>query len=427
MSTERAPKDQDRLAVVDVMRGVAVVLMILWHTAQAWIATRFQTGAFWDTLRLLGGLAAPSFLFLAGMGVGLKAISDQRRGVPRAHTAIALAARGAEIVFLGYVLRLQMWAIDSGGLFHSGLWRVATPAIIGVALAVVGLRRLAKLDIASSIVGAGGIAWLVLALYQLSEIAPRAIVGALRVDVLQAIGVAIAVVALLGSAINAFRRERIWILVVAATILALCVHRVALMLPGSLPVPLAGYLAQWAVPVGAPRPTLFPIIPWVCYALVGSATSVVWARSRHLGRTLFWYAACGAMVAVATSESWSWTFTVRLNAPDIIPLLRVVHRIGCVYVLFALALLLGRFSKPLHTLGQASLLVYWVHLEFAFGIAAWWARDERRGALDPFQWFLGFVALTTAMWAMALLRGSLRRGPIKKWMTCPLRKKSASL
>src|SRR5438132_8377864 len=58
-----------RLAYVDLARGIAVLLMIEAHTLDAW--TRFadrKTRGFGDAT-ILGGFAAPMFLWLAGLGV----------------------------------------------------------------------------------------------------------------------------------------------------------------------------------------------------------------------------------------------------------------------------------------------------------------------------------------------------------------------
>jgi hypothetical protein len=60
-------------------------------------------------------------------------------------------------------------------------------------------------------------------------------------------------------------------------------------------------------------------------------------------------------------------------------------------------------------LGRASLLVYWVHLEFAFGAAA--RPFSRR--LDLFGWALGSAILLCAMWFMAYVRVMRPRLPFR--------------
>ena len=92
-----------RLDFIDALRGVAVVLMILWHTADSWLAASARSVGGQETtsysiLRLLGGTAAPLFLLLAGVAHGLKAAADARKGTAPALAMRGAAARGLELV-----------------------------------------------------------------------------------------------------------------------------------------------------------------------------------------------------------------------------------------------------------------------------------------------------------------------------------------
>jgi hypothetical protein len=90
----------------------------------------------------------------------------------------------------------------------------------------------------------------------------------------------------------------------------------------------------------------------------------------------------------------------------------VGYRAGCVLVLGALAVALSRPAMPLRnglfTLGRASLFVYWVHLEFAFGRVA--KPIIHRLGLEV--WALGLcllaVAMTFAAGGWLALRSALR-------------------
>ena len=89
-----------RLPFVDWARGFAVVAMVLWHSGDAWLRQELHTGESFFFLRFVGGLAAPAFLMLAGMGMALGA-----RPTPDSVTAgsrlLTGSARGAEIIVLG--------------------------------------------------------------------------------------------------------------------------------------------------------------------------------------------------------------------------------------------------------------------------------------------------------------------------------------
>ncbi len=86
-----------RRAYVDWARGVAVLLMIEAHTADAW--TRLdvrRTIAFRDAT-VLGGFAAPLFLWLAGLAVVLAATRTAERGGSRPSAVEMICRRGLEI------------------------------------------------------------------------------------------------------------------------------------------------------------------------------------------------------------------------------------------------------------------------------------------------------------------------------------------
>ena len=60
------PTGDRRLLYVDWLRGLAVVIMILWHSMDAWTAPWARSGSVFAVVIVLGGWAAPLFLFLAG-------------------------------------------------------------------------------------------------------------------------------------------------------------------------------------------------------------------------------------------------------------------------------------------------------------------------------------------------------------------------
>ena len=81
---------RQRLDFVDAQRGLAVVLMIWMHTADAWLEPALKQGRNWDIVRSLGGLAAPTFLLL--VGVSLVPRAARCRGRTRAVSSPAVCS-----------------------------------------------------------------------------------------------------------------------------------------------------------------------------------------------------------------------------------------------------------------------------------------------------------------------------------------------
>jgi uncharacterized membrane protein len=127
---------------LDWERGLAVLVMVEVHTHDAWLAPAAPRGAVHDVLRMVGGFAAPSFLFMAGLSQVLGDTALERRGVSppdrrrRAFSralrllVIAYAFRGAEYLFGGMyqvpggwrdLLRVDILNVIAVGLAGSAL------------------------------------------------------------------------------------------------------------------------------------------------------------------------------------------------------------------------------------------------------------------------------------------------------------------
>jgi uncharacterized membrane protein len=165
--------------------------------------------------------------------------------------------------------------------------------------------------------------------------------------------------------------------IVAAVAVALLTPGLRARMPGMLPVPIAGYVAGWDVPQGTLVPTLFPLFPWLAYACVGATVGLVIGAAGSSARAIkaaLVLSLFGVVLALASCEAFRPAQRLLLAVPDATPLVRVIYRVGVALGLLAVALVLSRpglpSRKPLLSLGKASLFVYWVHLEFAFGALA---------------------------------------------------------
>src|ERR1051326_8449616 len=64
---------------LDVMRGVAVLIMIEAHLIDSWTRAADHQSHWFRQSMVLGGFAAPLFLFFAGVAVAMSAGSEGRR------------------------------------------------------------------------------------------------------------------------------------------------------------------------------------------------------------------------------------------------------------------------------------------------------------------------------------------------------------
>jgi uncharacterized membrane protein len=413
---------QPRLDFIDVHRGLAVVLMIWMHSADAWLRPVLKTGLRWDDpwnlIRSAGGLAAPIFLLLAGTscGIGLWRAAARTGASPGAVARDAAAvsdeareqvARGLQLVVLGYALRLQMWLVDAGGARLTSGWLATLALGLGYLWAFQALGRAGRREASAALAGRSALS-LVVGFWIASGIAQPSASALVRVDVLQAIGASLAIAAALHRPLLRVP----WLGVVLGALVAFATHHVREWVPGVLPVPVAAYLAQWPPLPGRSYASLFPLFPWLGYALAGVSLGQWLASAAAHGReqrAAVIAALIGIPLAVLACEPLPMAKALVAAAPESLQLVRVVYRIGASLILLGLALVLARpampFSSSLRALGQASLFVYWAHLQLTFGILA----KPLARALELASWGFGFALLTVAMALIAPHWLALRR------------------
>jgi uncharacterized membrane protein len=100
-----------RRAYIDWARGIAVLLMIEAHTTDAWTRPADKRGLFYRDANILGGFAAPLFLWLRG-SPWLAATRSAERTGSRAAALEAIVRRGLIIFILAFLFRIQAFIVS---------------------------------------------------------------------------------------------------------------------------------------------------------------------------------------------------------------------------------------------------------------------------------------------------------------------------
>ena len=321
-----SPPSTSRLAYIDWMRGLACVLMFQTHCYDAWLNPASRKTTFYMWSQLGGTLPAPLFLFLAGISFALVTDKLKQKGLSPNQVAHATMRRGAEILGLGFLFRLQEYVIAWGWSPWSDLLRVDILNTIGLSMMLMGVM-----------------CWIVLRLS--GESPARPVLGA------TAGGMALLISLLTPLLWTSWR-------------------------PRWLPWPIESYL-DGVHNLGQPQSWLFPVFPWTAFAFAGLAAGFFllsdWARKREAA--VFVLAGAGGVGLIYLAR---WM--------DARPQLYAVYdfwhtspnffliRVGLVLLtVLAVAYAWCRWGagqwgfSPLIQLGQTSLLVYWVHIEFVYG------------------------------------------------------------
>jgi uncharacterized membrane protein len=345
-----------RLAYIDWMRGLACVLMFQTHCYDSWLSGNARKSTFFMWSQLGGTLPAPLFLFLAGISFALVTDKLRQKGVAANQIARTTIRRGAEIFGLGLLFRLQEYVIAWGWAPWSDVLRVDILNTIGLSMMLMGV-----------------VCWMVLRLNWGAQ--ARFALGITAV----AFGMSIS---LLSPLMWTSWRPR-W-----------------------LPWPIESYV-DGVHNLGVPQSWLFPIFPWTAFAFIGLATGFLLLSDRagKLGATTFMLAGVGGIGLIYLAR-WLDARPERLYETDDFwhtsPNFFLI-RVGLLMMIMAAAYLWCRWGagqwgfSPLIQLGQTSLLVYWVHIEFVYGrlsILPKRAVDIRTASFGLLAIFLSMVLLS---------------------------------
>jgi uncharacterized membrane protein len=306
------------------MRGLACLVMFQTHCYDSWLSPAARKTKFFMYSQLGGTLPAPLFLFLAGISFALVTAKLHRNGLPPSQIACTTIRRGAEILALGLAFRLQEFLIAWGWAPWSDLLRVDILNTIGVSMMLMGV-----------------LCWLV------SQAAPQRI---------SALPLAAAATSLAISLLTPL----IW-----------TVWR-----PDGLPWPVESYI-NGVHNLGEPQAWLFPVFPWSAFAFAGLAVGFLlqsdWARTRET--FIFLSAAPVGWLLIEFARG------LDAHGSEIYPIYDFWHtspnffliRVGILLMILSASYawcrwgLATRGFSPVIQLGQTSLLVYWVHIEFVYG------------------------------------------------------------
>lgn len=346
-----APGPAGRLSYIDWMRGLAILIMIEAHVLDAWTRpTDRQTLAF-AISAILAGFAAPMFLFLAGVSVALAASSGERKTGSAARAAARVERRGWEVFGLAYLFRLQAYILNPKAML-AGVLKVDILNIMGPSIvAAAALWRLA---------------------------------GRTRLRLIAFGGAALAV-----ALATPLVRSASWI--------------------GALPPPVQWYLRP------TPGRNNFTFFPWGGFVLAGALVGVVIDRTRGqeaeqrlhawmIPAALIFTAACyaGSYLPSIYADSQFWTsspmfFLLRVGI--------ITATLSILYFYERRPRMLGsawRWSSPMVLFGQASLFVYWVHVELVYGVAS----EPLHRNLAFATAVAAFAAFSLAMFGLAVAKNA---------------------
>jgi len=340
------------------MRGLACLLMFQTHCYDSWLGGDARKSTFLMYSQLVGTLPAPLFLFLAGISFALVTDKLVRKNVSAGEITRIMLRRGAEIFAFGLLFRLQEYLVSWGWAPWTDLFRVDVLNIIGLSMMLMALVCGVTLQFASP---------------------PH-----------RRQRPALFAAAVLCGALIALLTPLLW----------------ARWRPSALPWPIESYI-NGVHNLGAPQPWLFPAFPWAAFAFAGLAAGFVlfsnWRRE-HASQTLALFGIAG--IGLIAAARWFDHLPTQIypvydywhTSPNFF-----LMRVGLLLMIAFLSYAWCRWGfgargfSPLIQLGQTSLLVYWVHIEFVYGRVSLLPKrsnDIRTASLGLFAIFLMMLGLS---------------------------------
>lgn len=129
--------ERTRLAFLDVFRGVALIVMVLNHTARWWMDRQMGWSRYWLVYATVT-VAAPIFLFLVGFVLPVS-LHRNAAELTRPARLWGYARRGLQIILAGYLLNLVVFPDES--LWSGGVLQTIGLAIIVMTLLAPALRH----------------------------------------------------------------------------------------------------------------------------------------------------------------------------------------------------------------------------------------------------------------------------------------------
>jgi uncharacterized membrane protein len=331
-----------RFPFLDWMRGLAVLIMIECHTFNSFARMDVRPGGPYVLSQFVGGMAAPLFLFMAGMTFGFQMESLERRE-PNRFKRWQFALRRA-----GYIMVIAF-------AFRIGNWIASIPRP------------------------------------ELSEIT--------KVDILNSMGLAMGAFA---TAAVFDSKNRVRFALAAALVIAVLAPIMESFTWSGTPQLIVEYLAPGP---NRGRFPFFPCAAYVGFGLAVGAI-VKRTAEQHMDRLMQWCALLGFALIFTAQYFANIPFSLYAapdfwrSSPSL-----VLIRTGISLAMLASAYLWTEYGAAarwswMQALGQTSLLVYWVHVMLVYGnIAKPWKRT-----LSIPETAFAFALVTALMVALAAAR-----------------------
>lgn len=304
-----------RVVFVDMARAVAVLFMIMGHTLNVFLAPAYQQGQGFAAFMFVRGLTSCTFLMLSGFAFMIASAKYWDAHLHLSRRVVRRLRRFVFFVLLGYAMRFPVERWAHFAFLTPDRWRYF-----------------------------------------------------LTVDILQCIGMTLVALELLVLVTRTPRRFALTATTLAAGVVLATPAAWRVDWTAALPVGAAAYLSP-------ATGSLFPLLPWAAFMLLGVGLGYVYATAWPADPSAFTRRILlpGGVALVAAGlllHQLPWSPLGAGEFPKVSPNFFLI-RAGCVLLVFALIahLMRARVHLPriAAALAQESLLIYFIHIVVLYG------------------------------------------------------------
>lgn len=348
-------KTKARLPFLDFTRGLAATVMLQGHVFHSFLRNDLRESGPYIISQFIGGLAPAIFLFLTGTTLGFMMHGYERKPMTRWEKTLSALKRSGYLFTLAYLFRFQLW--------------------------LFGLPNSQWTDL-------------------------------LKVDILNCMGMAIAVMAPLAALTTAQR-------VHGGVIVGMLIACLSPLIPANDQNHLPNLLDMYF----RPDYRFFSFFPWASFVAFGiSAGSILRLVGREtnyetgaMHRTMQWSALLGFGLIMSAQYFSNMPYSLYpatefwLNSPGLI-----LIKLGVIMVIIPMTFLwthhgAGEGWSWVRQLGTTSLLVYWVHIELVYG--RWFGYWKEK--LNVYQCAAAACVLILLMIGLSVLRTKMNWGVLR--------------
>ncbi|MEZ5401064.1 MAG: heparan-alpha-glucosaminide N-acetyltransferase domain-containing protein [Bryobacteraceae bacterium] len=301
---------------LDWLRGIAAVIMLQGHAFHSFTNKAGRDSSVYVLSQFVGGLPPAIFLFLTGVTLAFLMDSAQRKAIPPGRRVWIALKRSGYLFALAFAFRAQLWVFGQ----PSSPWT-----------------------------------------------------DLLKVDILNAMGLAIAALAVMSVFTT---RDRVRLCAVLGVAIACVSPWVSALDWSVLPKALSAYVV--------PDYNFFSFFPWAAFLAFGvSAGSLIRVAHRDAIERIMQWSAIAGLVLIALARYFSdlpYSIYTKsdfwLDSPAL-----VFIKTGIILVMLSSAYVWTRYSVGerwswVAQFGTTSLLVYWVHIELVYGRWFWMWKEN---------------------------------------------------